>query len=223
MSKRLACRVCWRPVNVKTAIRELRAYRDLSQEELAREIGATLRTISRYENGAAPSRTYLDKLSRACGDREDLRRVFDGAKKELIGRSLSTLASSGAARRIKRSELLNLRETTAAVQDELLRIGDVLEMWSDFLFAVAGSEASIVAESNTTGRSPSRGEVGMIRQLCIRWISSLPERTLARNGGTELFDYFRNATSGAVVDLDRAKAEISEMLSFFDLWTQSPE
>lgn len=89
-------------VNTNQAVKKLRGELKLSQEALAQRLGATLKTISRYENGQKPSGKFLEALialSREAG-RADLEEFFSRQKRKQLDASLKRLQSEGTARPI---------------------------------------------------------------------------------------------------------------------------
>jgi transcriptional regulator with XRE-family HTH domain len=110
-------------MGVSEAIKTLRAHLSFSQERLAREIGATLRTVARYEHGDIPKGKYLTALMSLAGERgrEDLAEIFGQQKFREAQSVLKSLQSPRSARRISYWELSDncdfLNVTLSAIED----------------------------------------------------------------------------------------------------------
>jgi len=95
-------------MKVPKAILLLRERADLSQADLAKRIGGTSFTISRWETGRrAPSSIFLERLAELSGSNgfTDLRDFFDGQRKLIIAARMRNLQSAGTQRRVSVHEL----------------------------------------------------------------------------------------------------------------------
>jgi transcriptional regulator with XRE-family HTH domain len=114
-------------VTVPKAILLLREKAHLSQADLAKRIGGTSFTISRWETGRrAPSSLFLERLAEVAGTNgfTDLHDFFDGRRKSIIAARMKNLQSPGTQRRVSVHDLDALGNffTAAAdfVQDNIL-------------------------------------------------------------------------------------------------------
>lgn len=89
------------------AITALRRKTSLSQRGLAEQLGVTITSISRYENGREPSRDVLKRLSEiAAGARlPSLATFFDRQIRAGIAEKIANLPSAGTQRRVSVSDL----------------------------------------------------------------------------------------------------------------------
>jgi transcriptional regulator with XRE-family HTH domain len=114
-------------MTVPKAILLLRERADLSQADLAKRIGTTSFTVSRWETERrAPSSRFFERLAALAGENRlpDLRDFFDGQRKSIIAARMKNLQSPGTQRRVSAEELeawFNLCERTRGVAKDNIR------------------------------------------------------------------------------------------------------
>ena len=104
------------------AVKQLRAHLNLSQEDLARELGSTLKTVYRYEHGVLPKQgQVVDTLATLAtkAERPDLVEIFSERRRKEIAASIDSLQSEGSARRFPLWEVERGARALAGVQERL--------------------------------------------------------------------------------------------------------
>jgi transcriptional regulator with XRE-family HTH domain len=133
-------------VSFAEAVKNLREHLGFTQERMARELGSTLKTISRYESAAVePRGKFLDALVTLStkAERGDLVRVFVQKRNEAIRSSLSASLkhSRGSARRIPQWELVALNHSLAALRINLGVLRGKIGKRSDLRKPLTSAEA----------------------------------------------------------------------------------
>src|SRR4051794_32609018 len=144
MAKDIGIEAEWR-------LRALREYRKVSQSELAREAGVSLRTVRRAEHGDEPSGWVKARLARALATQpEKIWTSFDHAEldpnapagerirrsRERAGMSSAELArdaeiSEETMRRIERGDVARPQDRTIGRIAEILSLEPTV-LWDDF-------------------------------------------------------------------------------------------
>ena len=107
------------------AVKQLRAQLNMSQEDLARELGSTLKTVYRYEHGVLPKQgQVVDTLATLAvkAERPDLAEIFSERRRQEIVASLDSLQSEGSARRFPLWEIERSARVLADTERRLSRL-----------------------------------------------------------------------------------------------------
>jgi transcriptional regulator with XRE-family HTH domain len=89
------------------AIANLRAEMKFSQDQLAKRLGVTVTSISRYENGREPNRQALKQLATLAESAGllDLRKLFADRWRTAVARRVERLPSARTQRRLALNDL----------------------------------------------------------------------------------------------------------------------
>jgi transcriptional regulator with XRE-family HTH domain len=140
------------------AIKALRGKLGLSQAAFAEELGTTITTVSRYENGRIePSEEALRKLAdlAASTGLVDLRDFFENQRKVGILARVEKLPSPGTQRRVSVDELSSWYAHIGFLHDDLLKLEarpDQIRMpeahstereWAEWLLQIKNAQIEI--------------------------------------------------------------------------------
>ncbi|MGH9771042.1 MAG: helix-turn-helix domain-containing protein [Candidatus Acidiferrales bacterium] len=165
------------------AITTLRRKTSLSQRELAEQLGVTITSISRYENGREPSRDVLKRLSgiAAGASLPSLVSFFDKQIRAGIAEKIANLPSAGTQRRVSVSDLQRWAEEQQELGVLVRGLGDALRELPRAMLDRMAREHDISSEVLLRGIAGMGHRLEMIggeMQIYLRGAIP-PRRTLA--------------------------------------------